>query len=225
MALIDADTWIAATAVTPTGADLTALSAICAQVSAALARRLLPYVAEPLTATAIVMDAPVSELLATLRPLRSITSIYYRSDANGDTTLFTSDYLLAATNNLEYLMEVDDPVTGWSRAGLIRRTGARVWGYRGVRALGTLAPRLASEPKSLLLTYTYGETSVPADIQAAAISATTLLYARRKTGAPYQSESWGGYSYSNAGPYTAEGAINTPDVKALLAPYILPKFA
>jgi hypothetical protein len=48
----------------------------------------------------------------------------------------------------------------------------------------------------------------------------TLMYNRRVEGAPYASESWNGRSQSIAGPFTAESAVRTPDVLALLTPYL-----
>jgi hypothetical protein len=82
-----------------------------------------------------------------------------------------------------------------------------------------LAYRARDERGSVLVNFLAGPTSVPADIAEAGVCAVTLLYERRKKGMPLQSESFGGYSYSAAGPFTAEGALNTPECRALLAPY------
>jgi hypothetical protein len=49
-----------------------------------------------------------------------------------------------------------------------------------------------------------------------------MMVYQRRTGAPVTSESWNGYSGSYAGPFTESAAVNSPDVRQLLAPYMVP---
>ncbi len=94
MALLDASSWQAIRGITVTGADLASATAICSAVSAAAVRLMRGNNLELATYTELY-DSPWNSNLITLRqgPVNSITSVYVRSDAQGDTSLFTADYL------------------------------------------------------------------------------------------------------------------------------------
>lgn len=219
MAILTSAEFTAASGLAPTGDDAASLDALCAAVDAAIKRVLRPFHPEPLTCSNVVLDAPYErELYLPVTPVRGVTSIYYRSDANGLAANFTSDYLIDNTDGAAYQLVIDDWVNNYSRRGLVRRVG-EVWAWERFRPAERLGYRLGPERGSLLVNFTAGPTSVPLDVQQAAVVAATLLYQRRKTGVPLASESWGGYSYSAAGQFTAEAAVRSPEVAALLAPY------
>jgi hypothetical protein len=221
MAIIDPATYADLVgSVSSTGVDSTSIATLCTAVDAAVKRLLRPFHPEPLTVSSCVLDAPPDrDLYLPITPVRSITSVYYRADAYGVAANFTSDYLIDNSDGDEYQLDIDDKVNSYSRKGILRRIG-RVWGVSHVRPLEKLAYKVAPERGSILVNYAAGPTSVPADITAAAVQAVTLMYQRRKTGMPVQSESWNGYSYSGAAAFTAEAAIRTPDVLEMLKPYM-----
>ena len=200
-----------------TGADATSVDAYCAAVDAAIKRLLKPYYPEPATVT-LYCDAPPSDvLLLPYRPVRSITSIYYRSDGNGVSANFTSDYLIDNTDGDEYALRLD-PITSENGVGDVLRIG-RLWGGRYVSPPERLGWKLEPEPGALKITAAVGPASVPKDIEAAAVLAVQLLYEARETGIPMSSSSWNGYSESNANEYNADGVLMTPRIWGLLAPY------
>lgn len=222
MAIVSASTWQSWVNQSVTGGASTSIAAICTAVDAAIKRMLLPYLPESATVTDEILDAPPTrDLILRRRPVRSITSLYYRADADGVAANFTSDYLLTA--GTDYGLFIDDPVNGWSQSGIVRRLGA-VWGCGWYRAPTTLAGRLEPVRGSIKVTYAAGPTSVPSDIEAAAVLAVSLLYNRKEQGAPFASESWNGRSQSLAGQHLADSALNSPEVLALLRPYMTPKF-
>lgn len=218
MAIVTAATWQSFTNQTVTGAAATSVAAICTAVDAAVKRAIYPFYPEPTTITDCVLDAPMSNsLLLPVVPVRSLTSLYLRPGANGEVTAFTSDDLL--TVNSDYWLQIDRPIEGYSRGGLVRRRGASIWGYEVRRPLGRLAPTLDPNRGAIKVTFAAGPSAVPSDIEAAAILAVSILYDRKERGVSLGSESWNGYSSSVAGPFGAEAAINTPDIAAMLLPY------
>ncbi len=217
MAVIDASTVTTYSGVTYSGTDATSIAAICTAVDAAVKKALRPYYPEPATVT-FYCDAPASEvLLLPYRPVRSITSIYYRSDGNGVSANFTSDYLIDNTDGDEYTLYTD-AITSENGVGEVRRVG-RLWGGRYVSPPARLGWKLETEVGALKITAVVGPASVPKDIEYAAALAVQLLYEARTTGIPLQSESWNGRSESKAQQYTAESVLMTPRVWGLLAPY------
>lgn len=223
MAIISETTFEAITNQSVTGGASTSIAALCTAVDAAIKRLLLPYMPESATITDEILDAPPTrDLILTRRPVRSVTSLYYRADADGVVANFTSTYLLTA--GTDYSLYLDDPSNSWSQSGIVRRLGVSVWGARYHRAPTTLAGRLEGIRGSIKCTYAAGPSSVPSDIELAAALAVSLLYNRKEQGAPFASESWNGRSQSIAGPHTAEAAVHSPDVMALLRPYLTPKF-
>jgi hypothetical protein len=220
MAILSVAQYQTLTAQALAGDALSAATAWCAAVSAALAKALLPYIAEPVTITDDIHDAPPSrDLLLHRRPVRSVTSVYWRPDANGLVSRFTSEYLLDNTDNAEYQLLIDDPVNGLAGGGILRRVG-RVWGSSRVVYPDRLASTLVPERGSLKITYAAGPLTVPEDIQGAAVLAVSMLMRRKVDGMPLTSESWNGWSGSWAGPYTATAVIQSPDVQAMLSPYL-----
>jgi hypothetical protein len=220
MAIIDSTIWATHTGVTVTGADAVSIAAYCAGVDAAIKRMLRPFHPEPTTITDCILDAPPDrDLVLPVVPVRAVTSVYVRPDANGLVANFTSDYLLDNTDNAEYQLLIDDFITGYARRGILRRVN-RLWGYGHYSPPDRLAYKLEPRRGAIKVTFTAGPASVPTDIQLAATIAVTLMYNRRVEGAPYASESWNGRSQSIAGPFTAESAVRTPDVLALLTPYL-----
>lgn len=216
MAIITQAAVTARSTVTYTGADATAITQFCTDVDAAIKRMLKPYYPEPYTAT-MYLDAPPSrQLVSEYRPIRSITSVYVRSGANGDPSLFTSDYLL--TNYTDYYLETD-AITGRNEAGMIYRTNGNIWGYDYYSPPNMLGYRLESNFKAVKVVAEVGPAAVPDDIALAAYKAVLLLYQFRQTGIPQGSESWNGYSINYSQPFTADAAIRSPEVLALLAPY------
>ena len=176
---------------------------------------------EPQSAT-FVMDAPATHaLVLPLRPIRAITSLSLRWGANGDPDAFVAD---------DELVEFDDwyspadPIDGTNRAGLIYRRNASIWACEYRYPFGSLAPRVDPNRGAIKIVGSFGEASVPDDVRAACVSAVTLLMNRRTEGAPYASESWNGRTQSLAGPFTAEAAVNSPEILGFLRPYLTTKF-
>lgn len=216
MAVIDSSAWLSRTGISVSGADATSVTNFCSDVSAILTRKCYPVALEPKTLTLWAMDAPPSnELFLPLRPCRSITALYLALGANGDSTQATSDTLL--TVNDDYWMPLDDALNNWSRSGRVLRRGSSVWGAEYRRPLNRLGYATDPNRGAIFISGSFGPASGVIDgAQAAAAVAVTLMFQRRKTGAPVQSESWGGYSYSAAGQFTAEAACNSPEVLGIL---------
>ena len=203
-----------------TGANATSIERFCMAVDTAVKRMIFPFRPEPVTVSSQLIDAPMNNILQLpLVPVRSITSLYLHWGANGDSTQFdlTNDIL---TNHDDYYMPIDDAINSWSRTGFVYRRGASTWGYEMIRRLGRLFVEEDPNRGAILANYVAGCATVPADIESAAVMAVVLMYQHRKKGAPVQSEGWNGYSYSLSAPFTAEAAIHTPEVQALLSPYI-----
>jgi hypothetical protein len=220
MPILTVQSYQTLTAQSLTGSDLSAATGWCAAVSAAIENAIKPFRAEPLTVTDCILDAPPSrDLLLPVAPVRSITTVHYRGDANGVVGAFTSDYLIDNSDGDEYQLLIDDKINSWARAGILRRIGS-VWGSSRVVYPDRLGSTLEPVRGALKVTFTAGATALPADIEAAAVLAVSLLLSRKKTGLPAVSESWNGYSASYAGPYTSTGVIQTPDIQSILAPYL-----
>jgi hypothetical protein len=219
MPIIDPDTWQSATGVSATGSDLTALAGWTAAVDAAVRKMIRPFLPDPQTLTLYLDAPPTNKLISPVVPIRSITSIHLRYDGAGVDANYTEDYLLAA-DGTEYALPLDWQPEGYSRAGIVYRRGSSAWGYERRYPAGRLAPATDPNRLAIKLVGAFGPASVPDDIVAAATIATTLLYSRRETGVPLNSESWNSYSYGASGPFTAAAAVATPDVLALLAPYL-----
>lgn len=218
-AIITATDYQALTGQTFTGDALTAVSGLCAAVSDALSKYLRPYSPTPVTLTSYPMDAPPSNVLVLpVLPVRTLTAILSHPGANGEVAAFdaTNDLL---TVNDDYWMPTD-PFDGYSRDGKVYRRGTGLWGLeRRYATQRSLEPTVDPNRGALLVTAACGEASVPDAIREAAKLMVSLLYARRTTGMPVTSESWNGYAGSYAGPFTATGAIDSPDVQSLLRAY------
>lgn len=220
MPLVTPISWQDFRGVAVTGDDLASATAICAMVDQAIRRQIYPFVPEPVTITDHVFDAPVGhKLTLPVIPVRSITSLYVRWGANGDSTAFTADNLL--TPYTDYWMEQDDPVRGYSRSGLVYRRGSSSWGCEWVRPVNRLASDLGPNRGAVKATWLAGPASVPDDLFGVAASAVTLLFNRRLSGTPVTSESWNGYSYSTPAPFLTS-FLQTPDVLDVLNQYRQP---
>lgn len=197
------------------------LTAILAEVEAAIKKLCRPYQFEPVTLTDVILDAPWASNVLPLPvwPARSITSLYYRSDAKGDPAAFEADDELEEFE--DFRLVIDDPVNAFSRSGRVERLNRSSWGVQLNRPYGRLASEPRAEPGAVKVTYTAGHTAVPEDVVLAVHLAAGLLYARR-TGAPLTSASLNGASYSLAGPFTATAAVTSPDVMGLLSAYVSP---
>lgn len=194
-----------------------ALTALLADVDAAIRRAIRPYLPEPVTVTDAILDAPRGNVLSLpCVPVRSITSLYLRWGANGDASLFDAGDLLAA--NTDYYLPLEYP-EAHSRSGDVYRRGRSSWGYERRWPVGRLAPNLDPARGAVKATFAAGPASVPSDLASAAFFATMLLYDRRERGAPLSSESWGGRSESVAGQFSATSVIESPEVAAMLRPY------
>jgi hypothetical protein len=206
-----------------TGTDATrdaALTVLLAQTEAAIKKLCRPFLFEAATFTDVILDAPwnAQDLYLPATPVRSITSLYYSADARGVVANFTSDHLLTAGE--DYQLVIDDPVNTWSRHGRVRRLARSLWGAGTIRPYTRLAFGPTDAQASVKVTFVAGCTSVPAEVAEALYLATMMTYQRR-TGAPVTSESWNGGSVSYAGPFTETAAVNSPDAKQLLAPYMM----
>lgn len=214
--IIDATRWAAWTQNSLSATDEIAAEQICSAVAEALTRRCYPNVLEPTTITLFPFDAPCnSRSLFLPRPIRSITAIYYHSGAGGDSSVLdlTADLLVAGT---DYYSKPTDVMTRWNRTGIVTRLNRSNWGGQFVRATGRLASTLEDEPGSIFVSAKVGPVVVSPAVQEAAKCAVSLLFERRAKGVALQSESWAGYSASYAGPFTAEAAVNSPDMTGFL---------
>lgn len=202
--------------ITSTDADRdAALTVHLAEVEDAIKRLVYPTMLEAGTASNHVQDAPwgTRRLYLPLRPVRALTSLYVRQDAKGDPSLFTSDFLKVAYT--DYRLVIDLQPEGWAKAGAVEILNASFWGATFRRPHGRLGFEVVDVPGAILTNYTYGYTSVPAVVVAAVHLATSMLYNRRKTGLMVTSGSLNGASWSGGG-VSAESAVRTPDVMALL---------
>ena len=219
MSILSVATFQSQTAQTLTGDELTAATAWCASVSAAITKLIKPYHAEPVTLSNVILDAPASrDLILPVRPARSITSVYFRPGANGLAANFTSDYLLANTDGADYQLLIDDWIASHSSCAILRRVNG-VWAVRQYRPPGRLAGQQEGARGAILVNYTAGFATVPAEIESAAVLAVALLMEQKRTGAPEVSVSWNGGSVSYAGPFTSVGVLQTPTIASWLQPY------
>lgn len=198
-----------------TGANLTSVAEICAEVSDAITEYLKPYSPTPITLTNFPIDAPTGNVLTLpVLPVRSITSLSLHWQANGDPSAFTAADLL--TPFADYFMPVD-PFTGYSHTGKVLRRGASSWGHEYRYAtVRSVAPTVEPGRGYVLFSGECGTTSPRDFIVGAARSMVSLLYSRRKTGQPLVSESWNGYSYSSAAVFVQAAAIDSPDVRRMM---------
>lgn len=216
-AIVTAPEYQAHTNQTFTGSALTSLTHICRMVDAAIRRNIAPFHPEPTTVTNQILDAPMgNELYLPIVPVRSITTLYLRWGANGESAAFTSDDLL--TVNDDYYMPIDDAIRNYSRHGKVYRRGAGIWGYELHRHLGRLSNTPRPNVGAIKITYTAGPLSVPDDLVMAADLMVSLILQRRTTGVPYASESWNGYSASIPQQFLTS-ALASPDVQEILGRY------
>lgn len=216
--LIDAEIWQSYSGNSVTGNDLISASNWAASVRKALLRVLRPYIPEPQDGVTFYVDGPPKPtLILPVRPVRSITSLRLHPRAFGLEANFTSADELV--EGVDWYQE-KDPLDGTNRTGLIRLAQRSVWSYSTRREVGRLAGTIGPDRGAIRVVANVGEATVPEDIRSAAVACVSLLMQRRATGTPLQSESWAGYSASYAGPFTAEAAIRSPEVQALLAPYL-----
>ncbi len=214
-----------------TGTDATrdaSLTAIIADVCDAINQACRPWLFEPQEVTAI-LDSPLDEtLVLPIIPVRSVTSIYSNGQASGDPAAFTADTLLVPYT--QYWLEIDDPVNAWSSSGIVyKRAGSwngQYWGGERrwpVQALGSV---LVVGRGAIKVVFQAGCLTVPPNVQMAACLMTSLIFQRRQKGAPVQSESWNGDSYSlGSGGFATAGAISSPDVVSLLRRYMTAQVA
>lgn len=220
MAILDTATWISATGVTPTGADLQSLGAITTAVSAAIVRMANGNAFERATYT-MYLDAPWNSprLQARQWPLVSVTSLHYNALGNGVSANYEDEHELE--EGTDFLIDVDDDANNWSKRGWLRRLRQDFWGVQYTRSLSMpLTNRPQTVPKAVKLVAVCGYAVLPDDLVQAAVMAATLMYTRRKTGLPVTNEAWNGYSYGTAGPFTATAALTSPDVWHFLRPYV-----
>lgn len=222
MAIIDAASWQAATGQTVTGADLTALSLICAAVDAAIKQYLRPLVPEPVLVEDRILDAPLGQsLLLPVLPVRQIDELSVNYTANGDPDLFTVDDLL--TEFTDYYLPLDDWLEeyNFSRSGRVLRVGWSSWGADRVNPLGRLGWGYAPARGAVKVTFRAGLPFVPADIQQAAVLATTKYRLSQKLGTQAASASLNGASYSLPGG-ALMGILADPTIMQMLSGYVDP---
>ncbi len=215
MALIDAESYEAATNQTFTGGALLAVSAACSAVSAAIKRRTGQAI-EAATYTGVILDAPAKSKFLFLPqwPVSSITSLYLNTAAKGDTTLFDSTHLLTAFT--DYRLVTDDVVNTRASRGKVEILTRSYWAQWQDRPLGMLTHRLTDCPGAIKCTWVAGYSVIPDDLVRAACDAVSMMYARRLNGMPTSSESWNGYSVSWATEYAAAAVLNTPQIADVL---------
>lgn len=214
-----------------TGTDATrdaSLTAIIADVCDAINQACRPWLFEPQEVTAY-LDAPLDDQLVLPNiPVRSITAIYLNWSASGNPAAFTSTSLL--TQYSQYYLEIDSPTDGWSESGIVyKRAGSwngQYWGGERRWPVQALASTLTVGRGAIKAVFAAGCLTVPPNVKMAACQMTSLIYQRRQKGAPVQSESWNGDSYSlGGGGFSTAGAISSPDVVALLRRYMTPQVA
>lgn len=206
-------TWLGETATT----NDNSYASILTEVEAAIKRRLRNNI-ERASYTAVLNAPPLEYITLSQTPvLATGLSVYYRGDAKGDTTLFTSDYLL--TRGTGYMLDTDPDNPAQSRSGKLLRL-YRLWGGYKVGPFNSLEGRLEAEPGAIYATWTAGWSPIPADLVLAVHLATIALFTRRKYGAAMTSESWNGYSRSlGQGPATAESVLDAAEIANLYRPY------
>ncbi len=214
--ILTPEIWSEFSGITLDSTNSATISRMVNAVSSALTRKCYPNLLGPKALTLAPFDAPCnSRSLFLPRPVRNVTAIYYRSGAGGDPSAvdLTADLLVAGT---DYYSKPTDVITGWNRTGEIIRLNRSCWGWQAVRPPERLAHRLENEPGSVFVTGHVGPTTADPAVQAAACAAVSMLMERRTKGMPLQSESWAGYSYSGSSQFTAEAAVNSPEVVGLL---------
>lgn len=212
--IIDAQYWMSRSGLTVTGADLASVEEICEEVSSALMSMCDPIQIVPLTLTLAAFDAPPELELHLPRPIRTISAIYVRYGANGDSSTLTAADLL--TEFTDWYSPVTNKRKNWNGSGIVYRRGAGIWGMEYRRSVGNLAYSVDPNLGAVFVSALCGPASVDPAVKGAAFSAVTALFERRKRGAPLQSEGFNGYNYSLAGAFTAEAALASPEVTALL---------
>lgn len=224
MAIVTAASWQAFSGVTVTGAALTSITAICAEVDAAIKILCYPWLFEPAMLTDYIMDAPLDDFMQLpVIPVGSITTLYLNIGANGDPSQFTINDLL--TPYQQYILDIDDPVNNWSKSGIVYSRagswwgGPSPWGWERNWPINRLASVLTVARGAVKITFAAGMLAVPDNVAMAANLAVSLIYGRRVLGMPVTANSWNGESVSFAGPYTAVGALQSPDIAGFLAPY------
>lgn len=155
-----------------------------------------------------------NKLILPVFPVNSITSIYLDSGAywgQGTDPYATATLLTAGTD-----YALDKTPNGTGANGIVLRL-AGVWPAPVYRPTGMITGVREGANGNIKITYNAGYSSVPADVQQACLLLCAFTSRSAKFGAPIQSESWGGYSYSLA------GAMNMgempPEVKSLLNKY------
>lgn len=223
MALITLDEYKTFAGITGTNATRDAsLTAIIADVSDAINQACRPWLFEPQELTK-VLDAPLDEkLMLPAIPVRSITALYLNQQASGESAAFTSNDLL--TQYTDYYLELDYYTDDISTSGIVYKRAGRwngqYWGGERRWPVQALGSTLEVGRGCIKVVFQAGTLTVPPNVQMAACLAVSLIYGRRKTGIPLNSESWDGYSYSGGSTFTTEGAIASPDVSSLLRRYM-----
>ena len=212
--IIDAQYWMSRSGVTVTGADLASVEEICEEVSSALMSMADPIQIVPLTLTLAAFDAPPELELHLPRPIRSISAIYVRYGANGDSSTLTAADLL--TEFSDWYSPVTNKRKNWNGSGIVYRRGAGIWGYEARRSVGNLAHSVDPNLGAVFVSCEAGPASVDPAVRGAAFTAAMLMYNSRQTGGMVQSQSWNGASFSLASAVTAEAALSSPDVTKLL---------
>lgn len=211
MAIITAAEYGSHTNQTFTGGALTAVSAACAAVDAAVKRRTGQAI-EQATYSNVILDAPAHSKFLYLPqwPVSSITSLYLNWDAKADPSLFDATHALVEFT--DFRLVKDDVPNSRSKRGKVEILTRSNWAYRTERPLGMLTARHVDCPGAVKATFVAGHSPVPDDLIRAACDAVSLMYARRLNGMPTSSESWNGYSVSWATEYAAAGILNTPQI-------------
>lgn len=164
------------------------------------------------------------ELALNRWPVESVTSVHL--DEGG--FYGTTSGAFAGTTELEEGTGYAWAVTGGRRVGVLRRADGQRWPYRGVRAVGRLAPTIGVCPGCVKVTYTVDNANVLAAAKQAGLMECGAVYFSRAGTGTAMSESIDGASLSLAAAQrsqtdqtdTADGFIS-PFAAKLLRPFRL----
>lgn len=160
------------------------------------------------------------QLLLTHTPVQSVAEV--REDQAGywgqNPAGFDSTTIL--TPGVDYALRPDDPLTGWSRAGILVRINA-AWPLRIQQPYDSLARKRIAGLGAVRVTYTAGYTTsptlAPADLTLAANQVIAQVKASRAAGYLVNSEGLAEYHYSLG--TLIQGFLQTGSVASILAKY------
>lgn len=147
--------------------------------------------------------------------------IWFNSNAQGDPTQFTDDFLLTPYTDWTLETGLTDSTT--SENGIVRFQNG-IYGFGRERPVYSLTTKVVPLYGCLKVQYVAGYDPIPAALRGAVNIVVMKLYNARRTGVAMTSESLGGYSYSAQGSATADGIITgDPTVRKMLSTFSRPQ--